>query len=115
MSPALKLGGGSNPEIIGTITVNGTTYTKYRLITDEVTMPNATILDIPIGLSRSDVHGVTSLHGSYYSGNFAMPLPYYAQDIELQYRAAANNASVIRITTSSDRSTYKARITMEYY
>lgn len=98
---------------IGIITINGTTYTKYKQIIDCGTLPNATSKDITVNINCV---GVISLYGaSMNTSKNVIPLIWFA--------SSANNAflqllggTTLRITSNTDLSAYtKTLVTVEYY
>jgi hypothetical protein len=120
--PIDKVGGDilGTPEVIGTITINGTTYTKKRLIIKTPTLPTAGgTLDIPLDFTHN---AILSIHGTTNNtSGYCHPLPYINLNnsgqivggVSLQYRGS--NEKLIRIVATSDMSSHYAFITIEYY
>lgn len=100
------------PEEIGTITVNGTTYTKYRVIVDCGVLPNNTTKTVQTGISS--MHKPLSVSGvAFTSLNWVEVLPLHVDNLSIDL--SLMNASSIRLKSNFDASAYSAFITIEYY
>lgn len=107
-------GGGTlgTPEEIGTITVNGTTYTKYRVIVDCGVLPNNTTKTVQTGIPS--IHRPLSVSGvAFSSSNWVLVLPVVGNDLNVDL--TLTNASTIRLRSNFDASVYSAFVTIEYY
>lgn len=112
--PMEKCGGGTlgTPEEIGTITVNGTTYTKYRVIVDFGTLPNNDTKTASTGVTN--FHRLLSLSGvAFSSGNWGESLPLNVGN--LSAALSLMNQNTVRVVTNYDATAYSAYITIEYY
>ena len=103
------------PVAIGTITVGGTTYTKYRKVVDFGNFPNNTSKDVSLGLSTSNKLLSATVTGNSPSGSIVLPIISgtggdSSYNIEM---TLVSNA--MRVTTHRDRSAFTGLVTIEYY
>jgi len=118
------VGGGTNevvgtPIAIGTITVNGTTYTKYKLVVDCGALPNNTQKNVPITLPST--RNILSVYGASTNPTLGMvyPIPFYnAADASYSITAivTSSGGDAIKLITKTDLSDWAdTKITIEYY
>ena len=115
-----QIGGGQTHDIvgtptpIGTIKVNGTTYTKYRQIVNFGTLPTATAgtKAVAHGISGLDFRKVLSIYGSAIGSAESYVLP---NSIATGFIAFYVNNTNIVASTNLDWSNYSAVMTIEYY
>ena len=97
---------------VGTITINGTTYTRYVKIVDCGALPNATGKQVSHGITYT---GVEAIYGTAIntSNLTSIPLPYTSPSNAIGIYITS---SIIQINTVSDLRTYnKSYVTIEYY
>ena len=113
-------GGGAEtvgtPIKIGTITVGGTTYDKYRVVVDFGSLPNATVKNVNHGLT---FNRIISMYGTAKNTTLStanhLPIPNINPSNSIYSIALEIDSTKISITTNSDRTSWYGLITIEYY
>ena len=101
-----------SPEVIGTITVGGTTYTKYRKVVDCGAMPNNTTKGVNHGITGLNTVLAMSMVAKNSNGD-QIVIPYVTTVVTTSVYVSTTQ---IKITTNADLSMYtQTYATIEYY
>lgn len=120
----MNIGGGYDNDVIGVeqqigiITINGTTYTKYRKIVDFGALPDTGVKNVAHGIDFTQYKCI-SLYGAATDNNgTVLPLPnlYYQNSTTQIYNINLYlYGGNVRIETFTDRSTFVGFVVIEYY
>jgi len=118
--PAVKQTGEvvGTPEAIGTITVGGTTYTKYRIFLDCGALTNNGAISKSLGFTFNKIISITGVANN--STGFAYPLPYSHNTSEYVINMYVKNGNAIDVVTYNSVHTtqwtgFSATVEIEYY
>ena len=94
------------PAQIGTININGTTYTKYRLVIDFGALPNGGYKDVALPISQNEVTGILSITGGAWTsqGYYGFPVPRASNNTSNQMDVLIlpiNNSFTLRLTNNA--------------